>query len=107
MPKIADGRFSECWGRDGRSDGHRTAPGSPLLRALTEEEKAALQHGQDQWLPTVCGQCPAGCGIMSESWTGGGQDRRFAGSSQQPRPDLPKSQSGPRSFMTLTASAGP
>jgi len=37
---------------------------SPLLRALTDDEKAALQVPQDQWLPTVCGQCPAGCGIM-------------------------------------------
>ncbi len=39
-------------------------PGGSLLRALTDEEKAALQGPQDQWLPTVCGQCPAGCGIM-------------------------------------------
>jgi anaerobic selenocysteine-containing dehydrogenase len=39
-------------------------PGGPLLRALTAKEKAALQAGQDQWLPTVCGQCPAGCGMM-------------------------------------------
>jgi anaerobic selenocysteine-containing dehydrogenase len=39
-------------------------PGSSLLRALTDEETAALQAPQDQWLPTVCGQCPAGCGIM-------------------------------------------
>jgi anaerobic selenocysteine-containing dehydrogenase len=35
-----------------------------LLRALSDEEKAALQDRQEQWLPTICGQCPAGCGIM-------------------------------------------
>ena len=39
-------------------------PGGSLLRALTAEEKAALQAAQDQWLPTVCGQCPGGCGMM-------------------------------------------
>jgi len=39
-------------------------PGGPLLRALTAQEKEALQVVQDQWLPTVCGQCPAGCGMM-------------------------------------------
>jgi anaerobic selenocysteine-containing dehydrogenase len=39
-------------------------PGGPLLRALTDEEKVALQAPQEQWLPTVCGQCPAGCGMM-------------------------------------------
>jgi anaerobic selenocysteine-containing dehydrogenase len=39
-------------------------PGSSLLRALGDEEKAALQAHQEQWLSTVCGQCPAGCGIM-------------------------------------------
>ncbi|MCL7454005.1 MAG: molybdopterin-dependent oxidoreductase [Anaerolineae bacterium] len=39
-------------------------PGGLLLRALTDEEKTALQAPQEQWLPTVCGQCPAGCGIM-------------------------------------------
>jgi anaerobic selenocysteine-containing dehydrogenase len=38
--------------------------GGSLLRALTQEEEAALQAPQEQWLPTVCGQCPAGCGIM-------------------------------------------
>ncbi len=37
---------------------------SGLLRALTEEERAALQAPVDQWLPTICGQCPAGCGVM-------------------------------------------
>ncbi|MFC2030763.1 molybdopterin-dependent oxidoreductase [Chloroflexota bacterium] len=39
-------------------------PGGSLLRALTEEEKAVLQAPLEQWLPSVCGQCPAGCGIM-------------------------------------------
>jgi anaerobic selenocysteine-containing dehydrogenase len=38
--------------------------GSSLLRALTPEEAATLQAPQEQWLPTVCGQCPAGCGMM-------------------------------------------
>jgi len=41
-----------------------TRPSGQLLRALTAQEKEALQIVQDQWLPTVCGQCTAGCGMM-------------------------------------------
>ncbi len=38
--------------------------GSSLLRALAPAEAVALQASQEQWLPTICGQCPAGCGMM-------------------------------------------
>jgi anaerobic selenocysteine-containing dehydrogenase len=43
---------------------YEARPAGPLLRALTAEEAVLLQSPQDQWLPTVCAQCPAGCGIM-------------------------------------------
>ncbi len=39
-------------------------PGGPLLRAMTEDELAQSRVSQDQWLATVCGQCPAACGVM-------------------------------------------
>jgi len=65
MPKISRRTFLRVLGAGmAAATASELRPGGPLLRALTEEEKAALQDGQDQWLPTVCGQCPAGCGIM-------------------------------------------
>ncbi len=65
MAKISRRTFLRVLGAStAAAAAYEMRPGGPLLRALTGEEKAALQAAQDQWLPTVCGQCPAGCGIM-------------------------------------------
>jgi anaerobic selenocysteine-containing dehydrogenase len=65
MAKISRRMFLKVLGAStAAAAAYEMRPGGPLLRALTGEEKAALQAAQDQWLPTVCGQCPAGCGIM-------------------------------------------
>ncbi len=35
-----------------------------LLRALTSDEQVAAQEREEAWRPTICQQCPAGCGIL-------------------------------------------
>ncbi len=65
MAKISRRTFLKVLGASTTAaTAYELRPGGSLLRALTEEEQAALQAPQEQWLPTVCGQCPAGCGIM-------------------------------------------
>jgi anaerobic selenocysteine-containing dehydrogenase len=65
MAKISRRQFLKALGVGAAAaSAYELRPGGPLLRALTADEQAAQQVPQDQWLPTVCGQCPAGCGIM-------------------------------------------
>jgi hypothetical protein len=65
MEEISRRRFLKVLGAGtAAATAYELWPRGPLLRALTDEEKAALQVPQEQWLPTICGQCPAGCGIL-------------------------------------------
>jgi anaerobic selenocysteine-containing dehydrogenase len=65
MAKISRRQFLKALGVSAAAaTAYEARPGGRLLRALTAQEKAALQVAQDQWLPTVCQQCPAACGIM-------------------------------------------
>jgi len=65
MSKISRRTFLKVLGSGAAAaTAYELRPGGSLLRALTPEEQTALETGQDQWLSTVCAQCPAGCGIM-------------------------------------------
>jgi anaerobic selenocysteine-containing dehydrogenase len=65
MTKISRRTFLKVLGASTTAAAaYELRPDGSLLRALTDEERAALQLPQDQWLPTICGQCPAGCGVV-------------------------------------------
>ena len=65
MKAISRRTFLKAFGASAAvATAHELRSGGSVLRALTDREKAAFQGPEEQWLPTVCGQCPAGCGMM-------------------------------------------